>query len=93
MFMILAATASLATFGSSMASAQEFRVRIGDDGPRHHREVREYRRGPVERIVERRVVRPRARTVCRTVIRERVRGNGVVVRRPVEECRTMGPRW
>jgi hypothetical protein len=25
--------------------------------------------------------------VCRTVIRERVRANGVVVRRPIEECR------
>jgi len=40
------------------------------------------------RIVERRiVVPPRMRTVCNTVIRERIRPNGVVVRRPVEVCR------
>jgi hypothetical protein len=40
------------------------------------------------RIVERRYVMPRrARTVCRTVVRERMRPNGVVVRRPVEICR------
>jgi hypothetical protein len=25
--------------------------------------------------------------VCRTVIRERMRRNGVVVRRPIQECR------
>jgi len=40
------------------------------------------------RIVERRFVAPpRMRTVCNTVIRERIRPNGVVVRRPVEVCR------
>jgi hypothetical protein len=34
------------------------------------------------------VVRPaRTRTVCRTVMEERVRPSGVVVRRPVERCR------
>ncbi len=40
------------------------------------------------RVIERRIVRPApVRTVCRTVIRERVRPNGVVVRRPTELCR------
>jgi hypothetical protein len=40
------------------------------------------------RIVQRRVVvPPRMRTVCRTVVRERIRPSGVVVRRPVEICR------
>jgi len=40
------------------------------------------------RVIERRIVRPApVRTVCRTVIRERVRPNGVVVRRPTEVCR------
>jgi hypothetical protein len=85
------ATAGLVAFGSSVASAQEFRVRVGvDDGPRHHRVVRDRWERPVvsRRVVERRIVRPApTRTVCRTVIRERVRGNGVVVRRPTEVCR------
>ncbi len=75
-------------FGAATASAQEFSVRIGDGGHRH-RVVREEYRHPGYRrhVIERRVMRPYARTVCRTVIRERVRPNGVVVRRPVEECR------
>jgi hypothetical protein len=33
------------------------------------------------------VVEPRTRTVCRTVIRERVTRGGVLVRRPTEVCR------
>lgn len=83
------ATAGLVALGSGVANAQEFRVRIGDQGPGHHRVVRERWDRPVveRRYIERRVERPRTRTVCRTVMRERVRGNGVVVRRPVEVCR------
>jgi hypothetical protein len=76
------AVAGLVTIGASgMASAQGVNVRIGigDHGPRHH-VVR-------NRVVERRVVRRAPRMVCRTVIRERVRRNGVVVRRPIQECR------
>jgi len=76
------AVAGLVTFGAGgMASAQGVNVRIGigDHGPRHQ-VVR-------NRIVERRVVRRGPRLVCRTVIRERVRRNGVVVRRPIQECR------
>jgi len=89
-FLGILAAAGLVTFGAATASAQEFSVRIGDHGPRHH-VVREVHERPAYRgrVVERRVIeRPaRMRTVCRTVIRERVRPNGVVVRRPVEECR------
>jgi hypothetical protein len=52
-------------------------VQDHDHGPRYR-----------ERVIERRVVRPaRTRTVCRTVMEERVRPSGVVVRRPVERCR------
>jgi hypothetical protein len=89
----LMAVAGLMAFGSGAASAQSFEVRIGDPGPRHRvverRIVRDYDRPVVRRrVVERRrIVRPRTRTVCRTVIRERVRANGVVVRRPTEVCR------
>lgn len=89
-FLTILATAGLVAFGSGVASAQEFRVRVGgDDGPRHHRVERERWDRPVteRRYMERRVERPRTRTVCRTVIREHVRGNGVVVRRPSEVCR------
>ncbi len=81
------AVAGLTVLGAGTASAQGVGVQIGPSGvrvvqERHHRPA--YR----ERIVERRVVRPaRTRTVCRTVIQERVRPNGVVVRRPVEQCR------
>ena len=81
------AVAGLTFLGAGAASAQGVDVRIGPGGVRlvqehHHRPA--YR----ERVIERRVVRPaRTRTVCRTVIRERVRANGVIVRRPVEECR------
>ena len=87
--MMILATAGLVTVGSGVANAQEFRVQIGDHGPGHHRVVRERWDRPVveRRVIERRVERPRTRTVCRTVVRERVRGNGVVVRRPVEVCR------
>jgi hypothetical protein len=92
MFCILAA-AGLMALGSGAASAQSLEVRIGDTGPRHRvverRVVRDYDRPVVRRrVVERRrIVRPRTRTVCRTVIRERVRPSGVVVRRPTEVCR------
>jgi hypothetical protein len=78
------AAAGLVALGSGVASAQEFRVRIGDDHG-SHRVVREVRERP---SFERRIVRPaRTRTVCRTMIREHVRRNGVVVRRPTEVCR------
>jgi hypothetical protein len=96
---VLAAAGFLA-LGSGAASAQGVNVRIGvDDGPRHRVERRvvhglnevQYTRVPEvrRRVIERRVVRPvpPTRTVCRTVIRERVRPSGVVVRRPTEVCR------
>lgn len=86
MFGILAA-AGLVVFGVGAASAQGVDVRIGPSGVRVEQE-RQYRPAYREHIVERRVVRPaRTRTVCRTVMEERVRRNGVVVRRPVERCR------
>jgi hypothetical protein len=86
-FGILAA-AGLVVFGAGAASAQGVDVRIGPSGVRveqqRHHDGPRYR----ERVIERRVVRPaRTRTVCRTVMEERVRRNGVVVRRPVERCR------
>ena len=82
------------------ASAQDFGVRVGPggasigvDGPRRRDrdvEVYEDRRGPRRGVVEERIIRrPAARRVCRTEIRERVRPSGVVVRRPVEVCRTV----
>ncbi|MBF9197473.1 hypothetical protein [Microvirga terrestris] len=78
------AVAGLTFFGAGAASAQGVDVRIGPGGVRLEQNRPEYR----ERIIERRVVRPaRTRTVCRTVMEERVRRNGVVVRRPVESCR------
>ena len=82
------AVAGLVVFGAGAASAQGVDVRIGPSGVRVDAGTvlpsRRYR----ERIVERRVVRPvRTRTVCRTAMEERVRPNGVVVRRPVERCR------
>lgn len=43
------------------------------------------------RIIERRVVRPVARTVCRTEVRRTFRPNGVVVTRPVQICRQSAP--
>lgn len=85
-FGILAA-AGLVVFGAGAASAQGVDVRIGPSGVRVEQERHH---GPHyrERVIERRVVRPaRTRTVCRTVMEERVRRNGVVVRRPVEHCR------
>jgi hypothetical protein len=80
------AVAGLTVLGAGTASAQGVGVQIGPGGVRvvqeHHRPA--YR----DRVIERRVVRPaRTRTVCRTVMEERVRPNGVVVRRPVERCR------
>jgi hypothetical protein len=51
----------------------------------------DYRRPIVRRrIVERRIFAPprRVRTVCRTVIRERVTPVGVVIRRPTRICTT-----
>ncbi|HEY8380848.1 MAG TPA: hypothetical protein VIL09_01735 [Microvirga sp.] len=87
------AVAGLVAVTGGAAHAQGINLRIGvDDGPRRiERRVidRDYRR-PVtsRRVIERRIVRPApVRTVCRTVIRERVRPNGVVVRRPTEVCR------
>ena len=69
--------------GSSSAVAQGFSVRIGPDRPYVERRI--YRE---PRVIERRIVRPAPRrTVCRTEYRERIRPNGVVVRRPVEVCR------
>jgi hypothetical protein len=63
-----------------LAQGLNVRIGIGDHGPRRH--------AARSRIGERRAARPgRTRLVCRTVIRERVRASGVVVRRPVEECR------
>jgi hypothetical protein len=85
------AAAGLVALGSGAASAQSFEVRIGDSGPRRvverrvHRDVD--RPFVSRRVVERRYVRPRTRTVCRTVVRERVTRSGVVVRRPAEVCR------
>lgn len=90
----LLAASVLATV-SGAASAQGFNVEIGRgrgdvEIERRGRGV-EYERGPRRGVVEERIIRREAprRTVCRTVVRERVRGNGVVVRRPVEECRTV----
>ncbi len=78
------AVAGLTFLGAGTASAQGVDVRIGPNGVRLEQSRPAYR----ERIIERRVVRPaRTRTVCRTVMEERVRRNGVVVRRPVERCR------
>ena len=85
-FGILAA-AGLVVLSAGAASAQGVDVRIGPSGVRVEQE-RHHSPRYRERIVERRVVRPaRTRTVCRTVMEERVRRNGVVVRRPVERCR------
>ncbi|MGF9756111.1 hypothetical protein AAII07_12965 [Microvirga sp. 0TCS3.31] len=78
------AVAGLTFLGAGTASAQGVDVRIGPGGVRLEQNRPAYR----ERVIERRVVRPaRTRTVCRTVMEERVRRNGVVVRRPVESCR------
>ncbi|WP_201834282.1 hypothetical protein [Microvirga zambiensis] len=87
-FGILAA-AGLVVLSANAASAQGVDVRFGPSGVRVSQE-RHYAPRYRERIVERRVVRPaRTRTVCRTVMEERVRRNGVVVRRPVERCRSV----
>jgi hypothetical protein len=81
------ATAGLLVFGAGAVSAQGVNVQIGvgEPGVRVMRD----RRGPIveRRVIERRVVRPRGRLVCRTVVRERVRPSGVVLRRPTEVCR------
>ena len=78
------AVAGLTVLGAGTASAQGVDVRIGPGGIRLEENRPAYR----ERVIERRVVRPaRTRTVCRTVMEERVRRNGVIVRRPVERCR------
>ena len=78
------AVAGLTVLGAGTASAQGVDVRIGPNGVRLEQNRPAYR----ERVIERRVVRPaRTRTVCRTVMEERVRPSGVVVRRPVERCR------
>ncbi|WP_201862078.1 hypothetical protein [Microvirga soli] len=78
------AVAGLTFLGAGTASAQGVDVRIGPNGVRLEQNRPDYR----ERVIERRVVRPaRTRTVCRTVMEERVRRNGDIVRRPVERCR------
>jgi hypothetical protein len=76
-------------FGAGAASAQGLDVRIGVGEPGYHRVDRRVVREvyPGRRVVERRYVRPRSRTVCRTVVRERVTPAGFVVRRPTEVCR------
>jgi hypothetical protein len=89
--------AGLVTFGAgavgSSASAQGVDVRIGNGPPQvrvvQDRYDRYDRRGRYDRRYDdnRRYGRPPMRTVCRTVMRERMRPNGVVVRRPVEVCR------
>lgn len=92
----LLAVAGVVALTGGAASAQNLNVRIGVGD--HHRSdrverhvVRERMR-PVtsHRIVERRIVRPvpRSRTVCRTVIRERVVRAGVIVRKPTRVCTT-----
>jgi hypothetical protein len=85
----LAALVAFAGLTAAPASAQEFGIRIGPDRPRviERRDYREYRE---PRVIERRVYRGGPRRVCRTEMRERVRPNGVVVRRPVEVCTTRG---
>ena len=90
---------ALGSGGLTSASAQDFGVRIGPggaaidiDGPRRRRDVEVYEdRGRRRGVVEERIVRRPAarRTVCRREVRERVRPNGVIVRRPVEICRTV----
>ena len=64
--------------GTPPAAAQGIDIRIGRDRPYVER-----------RVIERRAYRP-ARRVCRTEIRERIRPNGVIVRRPVQVCTTRG---
>lgn len=86
-FLGILAVAGMTALGAGTASAQGVGVHVGPSGVHV---VQERHHGPAyrERVVERRFVRPaRARTVCRTEYRERVRPNGVVVRRPVEVCR------
>lgn len=82
--MLAALVSAGAAASTGSASAQEFRLRIGPDRDRVER-----------RVIERRVYRPAPRRVCRTEIREHVRPNGVVVRRPVQVCTTRGygPRY
>lgn len=83
-FLGVLAVAGLTILGAGTASAQGVGVHVGPSGVHLTQDRPVYR----ERVVERRYVRPaRARTVCRTEYRERVRPNGVVVRRPVEVCR------
>jgi hypothetical protein len=102
-FLGILAMAGLVMFGAgaatNSASAQGLDVRVGVGGPAPHVRVvqdryerpRHYERrwdGDRRWRSERRVYqRPPMRTVCRTVMRERMRPNGVVVRRPVEVCR------
>lgn len=78
------AVAGLTVLSAGTASAQGVNLQIGPGGVRLEEDRPAYR----ERVIERRVIRPaRTRTVCRTVMEERVRPSGVVVRRPVERCR------
>ena len=65
--------AGLMALGAAPAQGLNLRIGIGDHGLRRH--------AARSRIGERRAVRPaRSRLACRTVIRERVRASGVVVR-------------
>ena len=82
------AVAGLTALGAGAASAQGVDVHMGRSGVHVVQDRHHHRPAYRERIVERHHMRPvRARTVCRTQYREHVRGNGVVVRRPVEVCR------
>jgi len=88
--------AGLLAASTGVASAQGFDLRVGvgeiDSRPRHieRRVYRDFDDDVVvrRRVIDRRVVAPaRTRTVCRTVVRERVTPAGIVVRRPTEVCR------
>jgi hypothetical protein len=88
--------------GAASAQGLDVRIGVGDQAPRHRvvqeRVVQERYERPAryerpmryehpvryERRVDR---RPAMRTVCRTMVRQHVRPNGVVVRRPTEVCR------
>jgi hypothetical protein len=84
--------AGMLVLGSAGASAQGFDVRIGVGDPGYRtvqrRVYRDYDDGYYgRRVVERRYFAPtRSRVVCRTVIRERIRPSGAVVRRPIQVC-------
>src|SRR5688572_28511887 len=84
------------TAGTASAQSLNLRIGIGDDrGGRIERrsDDRYDRRWDRDRYVERRIYRPAPRrVVCRTEIRRVYRGNGVVVTRPRQVCRTVYSR-